>query len=354
MATAKVRLRDAAIRHAIDLHRYSNSVVADVLAVLRKTDADLAAQLALALERASEGEFSVRRLREMLIGVNDLIGSTYQSAKLQLGDELRAFAGYETTYQKLQMATAEDVSPNDPRIAAPSFEQVYAAATARPFQGRLMADWFDGLGSRTQLRLETSVAMGFTEGKTVGEMVREVRGTRAEQYKDGILNVSTREAEAVVRTAVSHTAAVARDEFYTANANIISSLQWVSTLDARTTEECQVRDGLLYSVDDHEPLDSDVPWLAGPGELHWNCRSISVPVVDLGIKLPPLERAAAGGPVAESIRFGDWIKTQPAAVQNDALGKTRADQLRSGKAEFSSFFNDQGRKLSLVELASKQ
>ena len=56
-------------------------------------------------------------------------------------------------------------------------------------------------------------------------------------------------------------------------------MQWVSTLDARTTEICRIRDGLKYAVGTHKPIGHLVPWLGGPGRAHWQCRSASVPVL---------------------------------------------------------------------------
>lgn len=354
MASVNQRLLDAAIAHLIALHRYGNKVVRDIQAVLRSADNDLFSQLNVVLSRAAEESFSVRRLDELMVGVSALNDRVYAQAQQKLATELKDLSEYELGHQK---ALFDHLTPSAVRVTTPSVGQAYAAATAKPFQGHLMESWFSDLPKQRQRRLMGAVRMGFVEGKTVDEMVREVRGTKAQGYKDGILEIDRRNAEAVVRTAVSQTAAVAREEFYDANSDLIEAEQWVSTLDNRTTELCMVRDGLKYTCKDHEPIKHKVPWLQGPGAIHWNCRSTSIPIIKsaeaLGLDLPPLERAAMNGTAAADTKYADWIARQSAKMQDDILGPTRGALMRQGKLPFDRFFNNRGDFLTLDELRER-
>lgn len=348
------KLLNAAILHIIALHRYSNNVVRQIQAVLRSADADLYAQLNVALSRAAETSFSVRRLDELLVSVSALNDRVYAEAKLKLNAEMVNLTEYESNYQRQLF---ERVLPSGVRVTSPSVTQAYAAATASPFKGHLLSEWFDELPRNKQRRMIATVRMGFLEGKTVSEIMKEVRGTAAEGFKDGIVNLDRRAAESVVRTAVSNVAATAREEFYALNSDLIEAEQWFSTLDNRTTEECQIRDGLKYTLIDHQPIGHSVPWLGGPGKIHWCCRSTSLPIIrssmDLGLNLPPVERAAMGGTAAPKTTYEDWIQQQSATMQDDILGPTRGKLMREGKMPWDTFFSATGVFLTLDELRQR-
>ena len=204
------------------------------------------------------------------------------------------------------------------------------------------------------------IRMGVLQGDTVSDMVRKVRGTRARAFGDGILSIDRRSAEAMVRTAVGHTVSVARDNVYSANADVVKAVQWVSTLDSRTSEICRQHDGKTYTVDTHKPIGHTLPWLGGPGQAHWNCRSCSVPVFksmkELGIDMPELPatetRASMDGQVPATMTYAKWFGKQSAARQDEVIGATRGRLFRSGAVEFSQFANDKGRTLTLKELGA--
>lgn len=209
-------------------------------------------------------------------------------------------------------------------------------------------------------RIRDALRIGYVQGETTSQMIQRIRGTRANAYSDGIIEIDRRNAEAVVRTAISHVAANARDAFYEANDDIIEAVSWCSTLDSRTSEICQVRDGLQYTVDTHKPIGHSVPWLGGPGKAHWNCRSTSAPVVksfkDLGIDFEDFSaetRASMDGEVPADQTYGEWLTKQSAARQDDVLGPTRGKLLRAGGLTIDRFSNDKGQWLTLDQLRER-
>lgn len=336
-------LRDATLRHAIDLHKYSNSVTREILMVLRAADVALLDRLAGALERLTEhaSTFRIQRADEVLSGVRGLVSQAYSTASARLDTEMRSFTEHELSHQT---RAAQRALPEGTALATPSSEQVIAAATARPFQGRLMGEWFSGLGDRLQQRVRDVSVQGVVQGKTVGEMMKEVRA---------VLPISANHAESVVRTSVAHYAAEARDSFFSANSDVFNEQQWLSTLDNRTTPECQVRDGLHYTLDG-EPIGHKVPWLEGPGEIHWGCRSVAVPVVKIvGLDLGPAMRASKEGPVSSKMGYAEWLSSQSSAVQDEVLGPKRGAMYRAGSVSFTRFFNDKGQRLTLDQLKGR-
>lgn len=353
--SVNTKMRDSTIAHLIDLHRFSNGEVRAMLKLLNEADADLFARLRAALERMGT-EFSVRRLATLLEGVWSANEGAYRQLSARSKEQMQELTTYELEFQQnlFQSLLPRELSVS---IASVEAKAAYAASAAHPFQGKLLSEWFDSLATSRRNRISTMLNIGFVSGKTVDEMIRDLRGTRAQNYADGLLEIDRRNAEAVVRTATSHTASFARQQFFKANEDLIAEEQWVSTLDNRTSETCQIRDGLLYTAVDHDPVDHKIPWGEGPGLIHWNCRSTSVPVIDsakaLGIELPPLERAAMNGVAAPGTTFKEWLESRSASMQDDILGPTRGALLRQGKLSFDRFFNDKGVFLTLDQLRSR-
>jgi SPP1 gp7 family putative phage head morphogenesis protein len=355
MATANEALLDAETAHAIGMQRYANGVVRRMIALLNRIDADLFIELTKQLEKAPDS-FSVRRIDALLKSVRQLNEEAYRQLELELNDELKDLVKYEGGYQK-QLFEAQ--LPVVVTVASIAPEQVYTAALARPFQGRLLKEWMDGLEVDKAVRVRDAVRMGFSEGQTIDQIVRRLRGTKARGYEDGIIEITRRNAETVVRTAVSHMAGFTRDRFYQQNNDLIKGIKWVSTLDSRTSDACIIRDGKMYGLD-HKPQGHAIPWGGGPGALHFNCRSSSVPVLkswrDMGIDEDEIDagtRASLDGQVPADVTFGEWLKKQPAEVQDDVLGTTRGKMLRNGKTTVDRFFNDKGKFLSLDELRQR-
>ena len=180
------------------------------------------------------------------------------------------------------------------------------------------------------------------------QITKRVVGTKALQYKDGVTALNMRQAQALVSTAVAHTANEARQTFYGANDDLIKGVQWVSTLDARTTPICQSRDGTIYPVD------------SGPRPpAHFRCRSATTPVLkswkELGINLeeaPSGTRASMDGQVPEAETYQTWLKKKPAAFQDEVLGPSRGKLFREGMS-LDRFVDQSGKEYTLKQLQSK-
>ncbi|MBK7822994.1 MAG: hypothetical protein IPJ61_18590 [Tessaracoccus sp.] len=362
MASVNDVIRDHVIGHQVDLTHYANGVVERMIAILNRTDKDLFAQLTSALEQMDAASFTADRLEELLTSVRVLNRQAYLKIERELTTELRAFADVEAQFQ-YELFT----EPMPPRVlanvtvATVSAEQVYAAALARPFQGRLLREWASGIEADRMVRIRDAIRTGYLENQSIGEMVKRIRGTRANNYADGLLEIDRRHAEAVVRTAVSHTAGFTRDRFQEANADLIKAVQWLSTLDNRTTPICIIRDRKEYTNDsEHRPIGHKIPWLGGPGAAHWNCRSTSTVVLkswrEIGLNIddfPESTRASMDGQVAAETTYPQWLERQNAGRQDGVLGPTRGALLRSGGLKVEQFFNDKGRFLTLEQLRER-
>jgi SPP1 gp7 family putative phage head morphogenesis protein len=185
-------------------------------------------------------------------------------------------------------------------------------------------------------------------GLTTDQIVRTLRGTAAAKFTDGVLQRSRRSIEMTTRTALNHTANVAREEIYKRNSDIISGVRWVSTLDTRTSDICIALDGQVF--------------VAGEGPrppAHPNCRSCTTPITkswkELGFnidELPPATRASMDGQVPATETYGSWLSRQSEATQNDVLGVGRAQLFRDGAVTVDKFVDDVGKPLTLAQLQS--
>lgn len=338
--TANDEIRDRAIAHQIYLLRYQARLVREITDTLKEVEADLLQQLAQLPTQAQSDQ-----LEAQLAGIQALIAASWDVARAQLNTDLTALAEYEANHEE---QIIRDSVPVELEFVMPAPQLLVAAVESKPFEGRLLSEWIDRLEEDSYLRIRDAVRMGVIEGQSYDQITKRVIGTKALKYSDGVMALNYRQAQALVATAVSHTTNQARQTFYGANTDLIKGVQWVSTLDARTTPVCQSRDGKVY------PLDS------GPRPpAHIRCRSTTAPVLkswkELGLQereIPPGTRASMDGQIPEAETYQTWLKKKSAAFQDEVLGPTRAKLFREGMS-LDRFVDQSGKEYTLAQLRSK-
>lgn len=358
MPTVNEIIQDESVAHAVSLQQYSLGVVRKIIATLNRSDARLMVALAEALDQMPAESFTVERLEALLSSVRQINAAAYAQVAQELGQELKDLAGYELGWQQqlFQTTIPAPVQVHFP-IAQVSVEQAYAAAMARPFQGRLLKDWASTIETDRLAKVRNAVRQGYMEGKTVSQIVSEIRGTRANKYADGFLQRPRKDLETVVRTAISHTAATARQEFASANEDILKADRWISTLDTKTSDDCRIRDQKQYTLVDHKPIGHKIPWRQGPGKIHWCCRSTSSPVTkswrELGIpidEMTPSQRASMDGQVPADQDYNQWLSKQSDARIEQVLGPERFKLYKSGGIKLDDFYSPTGQWYTIEQL----
>jgi hypothetical protein len=353
MGSANEQLLDKLIGHEVDLNQLSNSQVAIIVKILNGNDAKLRAALIEVIDGLGTN-LSAAAVDAALAPVIELNSNTFAAINAEMASATSGLIKYEIAFQKGAMqavipALVQDIYP----IKAPNFSQVQALVNSRPFQGKLLKEWMAGIESDRAVSIRDAIRSGVVDGRTTADIVRTIMGTRAEQYADGILQKPRREVEAVVRSAISHTAETASEKSFEANSDIISHVEWLSTLDTRTTDKCIIRDRKPYTLVTYKPIGHEIPWLAGPGKIHWCCRSTKLPILkdarSLGIK-DAAARASMDGQVPKEMNYAEWLTKQSAARQDEVLGPTRGKMMREGDLKVGVFFNDKGQFLTLDQL----
>lgn len=356
MPTANEQLLDADITHQVELEAYKNGVVSRMLALMSRVDADLVAQLTIALDRMPASQFNIDRLESLLSSVRAINANLYSQLTNNLQAELKDFAEYEANYQGDLFKT---VLPPQVLYATVVPEQVYTAALSRPFQGKLLSEWMQSLEETQAVKVRDAVRMGYVENQTIDQIVKRIRGTKALNYRDGVLHISKNNANTIIRSAIAHMAASTKDAFYEANDDLIKAWLWDSTLDGRTTDECIARDHKQYTATSpHRPIGHKLAWRGGPGRLHLGCRSSKTAILKswqelgLNIEVSPSTRASMDGQVPDKIAYPEWLKKKPASFQDEVLGKTKGKLFREGMP-IDRFVNNQGVTYTLDELRKR-
>jgi len=352
--TANEFLHDRAIRHALYVERLKTAEVHRLIGYMnRNVLDDVAAELARRLVRISQrgfdlGPVTTRRLKDLLRAVGEVLGSGLSETRARFYKELAEIGAHEAAWQVRSLEEATGPLAMD--FTTPSRAGIRSIITSRPMEGRILGDWWKGLTKGVQLGIEKQINLGVAQGETVDQMVRRITGSRSTRYGVGEFAALRRKTEALVRTSVNHINTHARELTYEANSDLMKGVQFVATLDARTTEICMSLDGQVFAVGE------------GPRPpLHWGCRSGTVPVLKswkaLGIPLaeaPAGTRASMDGQVPATMTYPEWLRKQPREVQDDALGPTRAAMFRSGKVSIDRFVDARNRPLSLEDIRRRE
>jgi len=301
-------LQDISIRHAIGLERLKRSDIAKLIKLLAKVDADLLDKLEKRLNRLSKldatnyaigkvGKSTTDRLEKLREIIQDIEKITIQEGMNFWKSNLQELSKAEAAFQ---INALKFTVPVDVKWVTPSTDQLHAIVTARPFQGKLLRDYAKRWGANKAQRVDEAIKMGLLEGETIDQIMRRIRGTKARNFKDGILDISRKGAATITRTAVNHTSNRAREKVFEANSDVIKGVQWVSTLDSRTTEICMARDGKVFAIN------------SGPRPpAHYNCLPGDSLVLPIGGISAASKRRFEGDLVTIKTRSGKILRATP-------------------------------------------
>lgn len=361
MATTNVttQIADSITTQNVNLLRFAANETNKILDVLLQLEKELLADVE---DVVGKSDFTLARLRALIKQTRDTINSAY--SKITVIGEKGAVDIVTVTAAKTVAAINAAVGV---KLASVDWSpaQLKKIANDTVIRGSFLADWFEQQGGRLQDKFEQEMQMGLLRGETIQELTQRIRGTKALDYTDGIMQASRNQAEALVRTSALSVSNNARMEVYGANDDVIQGVQWVSTLDDRTTFECMALDGCVWqfpegdgSADyvDYIPVDHDKQF--EPPPIHWNCRSTVVPVTyswdELGgrdaDKVPEGKRASMDGEVAEGMTFEDWLGTKSESFQDEVLGPKRAEMWRAGEITLKGLTDQSNNPLTLDQL----
>lgn len=319
------QLKAVTIRHQVFLERLKTGKVRDVDKALDECQVRLISILKQ-LEKDTLSDLTRKEFEDLARQLYTAESKIMNKEVTKFDDELIDFAGYELEFE----ARAIENSIRNISLTLPKATKVFNSALRKPAytNGDLLRPFLDGLSTAQTTATNRMLNRAYTEGWTVDEAVRALRGSKAQNYKDGITALKRRQAEAVVRTSLQSVSAEARFMTWAANSDVINGYEWIATLDSRTTQQCRSLDGEVF------------PLGKGPRPpIHVNCRSTTVPDFDDGLDFldKGATRSSVNGPVDAGQSYYEWLQKQPKAFQNEALGAERAKLFRDGGLSVERF-----------------
>lgn len=351
--SANSTLRDAAIRHALHSEKYSKGLADKVVRLLNSSDESLTEAIGKRLATIEErgydlGPATTKRLTSLLTETRAINDAVYKRVGRGLTADLEELSEYEAEWAANGLKSATGLGSG---ITLPPAPYLKALVGKSLIEGDFLDRRVERQRDARQAAMEQAIRVGLVQGQTTDQIVRTIKGTNASGYTDGILDKPRRDLQTLVHTASSTISGNARQETYKANSHVVGRVQWLSTLDTRTSSICVQRDGQTW------PLDSDHPKTPG----HWRCRSVLIPVTktwrELGIdrdETTKAQRASMDGQVAGATRFEDWIERQSIPRQEQVFGAERARLYREGQVKFADLFRANGSYRSLDELRAME
>jgi SPP1 gp7 family putative phage head morphogenesis protein len=346
-------LADDLRARAVELLRFAPTVARDALKLLAALERELVARLAtVGLDGAEASVYQTARMSSLLRQVRATISSTYSGIDKSTTDTLVELADMQSSWAASTINDRIGISLASAHFAP---QQLRAIVSNALVDGAPSAEWWSRQAGDLLHRFTSAMRTGLVSGETNSQLIQRVRGTRKNNFSDGIMAVPRRNAEALVRSSAMAVANKANVETYRQNADVVGALLHVSTLDSRTTLVCVARSGMRWSLDGTPLGTTSLPYAEPP--LHWNCRSILVPITktfrELGLdvdEVPAGTRASIDGQVPADLSFNEWLRDKSEAFQDELLGPGRAALWRKGQISLTDLVDQRDRPLTIEQL----
>ena len=327
---------DQATRHQIMVQRYAKMVEGQSAEFVDKAIGAVTA----ALSNEQLENLSGAKLKALTRKLDDVIKGVYAEMGVSVLGQMDAFGDYEAQF------TVAMLSDNVTAEVAAASGSVVKSALAdtlidlQPGQQATIRAALSQFGAKKSRDIVRTIRDGHLAGET-SQVITSKVADMAPLHKA--------QAGSLTRTIVNRVSSVARDQVFRANADILDGVEWVSTLDGRTSLTCMGLDGKVFPVG------------SGPRPpAHWSCRSTVIAAVKPeydalgGEGQRPSVGATGAEQVSGSTTYGQWLKRQPAAFQDEVLGDTRAALFRRGGLDIGAFTDRHGQPYSLDRLKELQ
>lgn len=376
-------IADQVIGHTIDLMRFDASLRQSIIGKLERLSEELIQKIAsMDPTAAKSNPVKLARMQQLLQDAQKTIATAYEKGEKTLSEGLSGVARVEGAFAVKSINTAVKADLMSATLAPATLRALDSKTTSL---GAPALEFWQRQGKALSQRFADQMRMGVMSGEALGDLIARVRGrptgqflqVRDEagriqplpQYAGGIIQVSEREAAALVRTSVQSIANAARYATYQANKDVIKGVQVLSTLDGRTSPICRARSGMAWDWEG-KPIPGtkatyDFP---GPPPWHFNCRSTLIPVLKswaeliepegpgrkrmqaLEDALPKSTQSSMDGQVAGDLNYEGWLKGKGEDFQKRVLGPGRWKLWKEGKIDLSQMVDQSGNPLTLVEL----
>lgn len=333
---------DSYLSRQVSLLRFAAGEQNKILALLKQMQVELKAKL-----RNGLTDFSKARVNKVLKEATGVIDDYY--AKTTGSLDSHALAQNEAQF------TANTFAGIGLDASLPSEAALKALVNGSLIEGAQSSAWWARQSEDTAFKFANQVRQGIVQNETLQQIIRRVAGSKRLGIP-GIMDVSRRNASALVHTSIMQVANDSRMATFKANDDIIKGMRFLATLDSHTSLTCIAHSGAEWDMQGN-PIVGNFPF--EPPPLHFNCRSLLVPITlsyrELGIDVdkPKGTRASDLGQIPSDTTFSSFLKRHDAAYVDDLLGPGRAKLWRDGKITLSDLLGQTGRPLTLDQLKKK-
>jgi SPP1 gp7 family putative phage head morphogenesis protein len=305
---------------------------------------DLEKELRALLESKSLSGAERAQLKALVAEAESAIHPAYTAAAKSLDTQALAIIVAEKTVEAMEAFPVSALMPSVERLASLTKDVLIDGAPS--------SAWWERQADDTAFKFAAQVRQGVVNGETNERIVQRIVGKRGEP---GIMEVSRRNARALVHSSVMTAANEARLATFRKNERLIKGVRWLSTLDSHTCVQCAALDNAAWDLDGQPIQATKLEFQLPPA--HWSCRCVASPIPktfrDIGLNIDePAEgtRASSEGPVPASTTFDEFLKRQSPAFINKTLGKERAALFLAGKLTLRDLISGTGRELTLDQL----
>ena len=343
---------DASARHAIYVERLAATNA-------NKLDPELKALAAYVRSRlAAEGTLipSKKAMDLIIKDVQKKFSSVYIRWEKQTGKFLNELTDYETTFQTgiINAETTDDYTAKKPKNKASKAKVKTQPLMIGSNGGAISQAALVNNFSKNEVEKVTGlIKTGYYQGRTTSQISTSITGTKTNQFNDGVMVSTKRNATSISKTSATHVSTIVSETVYKENDRAVKGYIITAVLDNRTSKICRGLDDTRVSFDDnYQPKPP----------FHVRCRTTTRPWLreDLdAIKKAERQTIGAEGKEFESTgkQYYSWLKEQPSWFQDDVLGKVEGKVFRNAGLSPQQFkaatIKRDGTPLSLNEMAQK-
>lgn len=340
-------------QHTAYTERLSSSAVNEILRAFDKLSNAQLRELRELLESLTVAELQALKSNKYttpaLKEIRDVMAEWVEQISTQLPlifeSSATALMAYEVAYI-YQLA--------DKKAPAINGESLYSKAKTLPYaKGNLLSYIFPQIGQKLRSEAEKLIRDGISNNLTTQQIIQQIKGTKANNYKDGLLNISREHIDAEVKTARAHLSSEAYANTWKALG--FGYVKDVATLDGRTTPQCAFIDGRVQKLDDKTKRP---PY-------HFRCRTKQIGCTKDGdidgvrpyvmddqpvSKIPKDQRDGKIGTIDADTTFEKFFNTVASEkFKRDWLGETRYKLHKEGKFPITKFIDPLSGKLFTLE-----
>lgn len=339
MKSFNEKLMEADIEHILELLKYA-------ISVKNRLSSNYFKEIEQMLKDMFDIEIKDKKqLTELLIEADKRIDKSIATMQESYNAEMLAVANLEKSFaHNLLKASLPRVFRSELVLNKYTSKDILALNILNSSTSKNI---FTELNASSKRTFRKFISEGFDAGESNYKIYKKSTKTV------GFRVAFDRNAMTIVRTGVMAMANEAKSQFAKDNERFFEGVQWVSTLDSKTTPICMKNDGKFFKVGE------------GPRPpAHYNCRSTVIFIVkkiadlekEFGkkAKLDEDTRMSMDGKVPESVNYEKFLRGKGDDFIKEKLGVTRAKLFTDGKLTLDDLVNSRTGGFYTIETLSEK